>query len=186
MWAMKGSRDRADISPRPDEGSEPEGAPRRETRLTRWWLLVDRLKDRKVVQWTLGYLGATWLILQAMDVLSDIWGWSLAAQQVVCLTLALGLPPAVVIAWCHGEQGRQKMTLPEALVLGCLFLASAAVLWGAGDSLDTGESALGPDPKHAVGLERCEAVDAETSILDLISLAPAGVTSFRLQDARPS
>lgn len=78
------------------------------------------------------YAGVAWMALQAMDVLSDIWSWSLGAQKVACLALILGFFPALVVAWHHGEKGRQRMTGLELLVLAGLIAASGAILWRVG------------------------------------------------------
>jgi hypothetical protein len=79
-----------------------EGESREEAQLKRWSFLLRHLKDRKVVQWMLGYVAAGWMILQLMDVLSEIWYWPVAVQRTVCLWVGLGLFPALVIAWCLG------------------------------------------------------------------------------------
>lgn len=85
--------------------------------------------DRTMGHWTLAYLAASWLILQLMDVLCEIWGWSLQVQRIVCMALALGLLPALVLAWFHGEQGRQQVTVCEALLVGALLFGSGWVIW---------------------------------------------------------
>ncbi len=85
--------------------------------------------DRTMIHWSLAYLAAAWLVLQLMDVLSEIWPIPVIAQRFVCLTLALGLCPALVIAWFHGEQGRQRVSGLEAVLVGGLLFASGVVLW---------------------------------------------------------
>ena len=45
------------------------------TRIGHLCFLLQHLRDRKVVQWMLAYVGATWMVLESMDVLSEIWGW---------------------------------------------------------------------------------------------------------------
>lgn len=36
--------------------------------------LLDKLKQRKIVQWGLAYLAAAWLLMQLVDVLGSRWG----------------------------------------------------------------------------------------------------------------
>ena len=82
-----------------------------------------------MVHWTLVYFAGAWLVLQMMDVLTNIWGWPVSVQRVGCLVLALGLLPALVIAWFHGERGRQQVTALEVIIVGTLLFASGAVVW---------------------------------------------------------
>jgi hypothetical protein len=39
-----------------------------------------RLKERKLVQWTLAYLAGAWVVLQVMDVAADPLGWPDSVQ----------------------------------------------------------------------------------------------------------
>lgn len=89
------------------------------------------LGQRKVVEWMLGYLGASFIVLEATDILGAIWGWSLVTQKVLCLVIALGFLPTLVVAWYHGAKGPQRPTLVEILLLAVLLLGSGAVLWRA-------------------------------------------------------
>jgi hypothetical protein len=41
------------------------------------------------------------------------------ALRVLTVALALGLLPALVLAWYHGEQGRQRVTGPELMIPYC-------------------------------------------------------------------
>ena len=99
------------------------------TRVGHMWFLLQHLRERKVVQWMLAYLGGTWMVLEATDVLSEIWGWPLIAQRTICLSLGLGSLPALVLAWYHGEKGRQRMTVLEILMLAGILVGSGTVLW---------------------------------------------------------
>jgi hypothetical protein len=46
------------------------------------------------------------------------------------LALGLGLFPAAVIAWFHGERGRQQVSMTEVLLLGLLVGSSVVILGG--------------------------------------------------------
>jgi adenylate cyclase len=65
---------------------------------------VDRLKDRKLVEWTLAYLAGAWLVMQLVEVLSDRWPLPLGLQRSVDLVLLVGLFVAITLAWYHGEK----------------------------------------------------------------------------------
>lgn len=85
--------------------------------------------DRSLIHWTIAYLAGAWLLLQLMDVLGEIWHLPIDVQRFVCLALGLGIPPALVIAWYHGEKGRQGVCAVEVVLVGLLLAGSGAVLW---------------------------------------------------------
>jgi hypothetical protein len=88
-----------------------------------------RLRDRKMTQWTLGYAAAACLIIQVVASLGPIWGWSITLQRVISLGLVLGLPHAIVVAWYHGEKGRQRLCSMELILIAILTLLAGVVLW---------------------------------------------------------
>ncbi len=132
--------------------------------------LITRLKERKLVQWTLAYLAGAWVVLQVMDVVADPLGWPDSVQLGVFVMVAAGFFVTLTLAWYHGEKGRQRVTAGEVVaVAGILALAVAALWWmdltpSARDGLpsdteaaDTrpGESpvsAAAPDPRPSVAV----------------------------------
>jgi hypothetical protein len=68
------------------------------------------------------------MVLQVADPLREIWGWPLGLQRGITLGLGLGLLPAFVVSWFHGEKGRQDICLTEVLLVGGLTLASAVFI----------------------------------------------------------
>ncbi len=86
------------------------------------------LKERKLVQWVLAYLAGAWLIWQVMDVMGDRWGLTPGVGRAIDLVLIVGLFVTLILAWYHGEQGRQRVSGPELLMIGGLFGLTAAVL----------------------------------------------------------
>lgn len=81
---------------------------------------TERLKERKLVQWTLAYLAGAWLAIQVLDAIADVWGVSILLQRVIQSLLGLGFLFTLTIAWYHGEQGRQRVTGPELLIIAGL------------------------------------------------------------------
>jgi TolB-like protein/Flp pilus assembly protein TadD len=86
---------------------------------------LERLKERKLVQWALAYAAGAWLIMQIVDVLGDRWSWSMFVQRSVDIALVVGFVGVLVLAWYHGEQGRQRASGPELLILAMLFFLGA-------------------------------------------------------------
>ena len=89
---------------------------------------LQRLKERKLFQWALAYLAGAWLVLQLVEVLGQIFQWSLALQQGITVTLAIGFLVTLVLAWYHGEQGRQRVSGPELLMIAVLLVVAAGVI----------------------------------------------------------
>jgi TolB-like protein/Flp pilus assembly protein TadD len=91
--------------------------------------LIERLRTRKLVQWGIAYLAAAWVLLEVLSQVGEHFAWPNVALRVLTVALALGLLPALVLAWYHGEQGRQRVTGPELLILTVLLLTASGVLW---------------------------------------------------------
>ena len=90
--------------------------------------IVQSLKERKLVQWALAYLAGAWLVWQVMDVLGDRWGLTAGVGRALDMLLIVGLLITLILAWYHGEQGKQRVSGPELLMIGGLFALTAAVL----------------------------------------------------------
>ncbi|HEX8696260.1 MAG TPA: tetratricopeptide repeat protein [Longimicrobium sp.] len=94
--------------------------------------VFQRLRERKLVQWALAYLAGAWLALQLFGAVRDSFGWSPAAGRVLIVLLVLGLFVTLVLAWYHGEQGHQRVSGPELLMLAALLVIAGGVMWQVG------------------------------------------------------
>lgn len=115
-----------------------------------------RLRQRKLVQWALAYLTGAWLVLQLFGAVRESFGWSPALGRVLIALLVMGLFVALVLAWYHGEQGHQRVSGPELLMLAALFVIAGGVASLAGrraapdpPSSRTAANALAPQPAAA-------------------------------------
>ena len=72
------------------------------------------LKQRKIFQWAVAYLAGAWLVMQLVDVLGARWGISDSSARFIDVALIVGLFATLVIAWYHGESGRQQFQKTEA------------------------------------------------------------------------
>jgi TolB-like protein/Tfp pilus assembly protein PilF len=82
--------------------------------------VLQRLRQRKLFQWVLAYLAGAWLVLQAIEVLADPWGIPTALQRGVHILLVVGFFLILVVAWYHGERGRQRVSGAELLMIAAL------------------------------------------------------------------
>lgn len=108
----------------------------------------DDFRDRKMVQWALAYLAGAWVVYEALSQIGDNFAWPAVVLRVVTVVLAVGLPVVLVVAWFHGEEGRQKVGLVEVGLLVALAgiggLGVRAVVVGA-DGEDAPEPAAQED-----------------------------------------
>ena len=72
--------------------------------------LLKRLSERKLVQWAVGYLAGAWVLYEVVDTVGDGWGLSDSFFQGLSVLLAVGFFIALVLAWYHGEKGRQGVS----------------------------------------------------------------------------
>lgn len=126
--------------------------------------LISRFRQRHVVQWTLAYLAGAWLVVQVMDALADPWGIPSGFIRITTLLLAAGIPAAMVLAWYHGEKGRQRVSGPELMILAGI-AGVAALLLRMADSPGGG---LPADPLASVA-----AADNTVAVLPCRDLSPA-------------
>ena len=87
-----------------------------------------RIRTRKLFQWAIAYAAAGWVALQVLGFLADNFAWSPAVVRVATVVAGVGLLATLVLAWYHGEQGRQRPGgLELVLLLGLVLVAAVAV-----------------------------------------------------------
>jgi len=90
--------------------------------------ILQRLKERKLVQWAVAYLAGAFVVFQAVEVMAEPWGISPALQRAVHIVLVFGLLITLVLAWYHGEKGRQRASGPELLMVAALLVVAGVAL----------------------------------------------------------
>jgi hypothetical protein len=90
---------------------------------------LQRLKQRKIVQWSLAYVAAAFALLQGIDIVAQRFGWPAQTMRVVIIALSVGLFVTLVLAWYHGERGAQRVNGSELLILALLLAIGGGLLW---------------------------------------------------------
>jgi len=90
---------------------------------------LQRLRERKLVQWALAYAAAAFALIQVLDVVAQRFGWPETFERVLILALAIGFFITLVLAWYHGERGAQRVTGAELLILALLLGIGGGALW---------------------------------------------------------
>src|SRR5512133_3000258 len=88
-----------------------------------------RLKQRKLVQWTLAYVAAAFALLQGIDIVAQRFGWPEQTMRFVIIALSVGLFVTLLLAWYHGDRGAQKVTGTELLILALLLAIGGGLMW---------------------------------------------------------
>jgi len=107
----------------------------------------DSLKQRKIFQWAVAYLAGAWVLVQLIDVLGARWGVSDSAARVIDVVLIVGFFVTLVVAWYHGDQGKQRVSGPELLIITGLFAVGGLALGVLG--MDTERSSRVDSPAEA-------------------------------------
>ncbi len=113
---------------------------------------LERLKKRKLFEWSLAYLAAAWFLLQFVDVLAEHWPIPVGLLRGLDLVLLVGFFAAVTIAWYHGEKGRQRVTGPELLILAGLLVVAGLLLSLLRTDDDTAPSFLADETAPAIAV----------------------------------
>ena len=85
----------------------------------------DRVKDHKVLQWAIAYLGAALAIGQAQELVANAFAWPSLVGRIVVIALIVGFPIALTVAWYHGHRALRRISVGELSILSALVLIGA-------------------------------------------------------------
>jgi len=129
--------------------------------------LLDRLKQRKIVQWALAYLAGGFALLQAVDIIGQRFGWPDTMVRVLIVVLAVGFFAALVLAWYHGERGEQRVSGIELSLLALLLAIGGGILWRVAAS---GHAEDASSPVAAAGIAASLGA-ASTAVLPFVNMS---------------
>jgi TolB-like protein len=90
---------------------------------------LQRLKERKLVQWAIAYVAAGFALLQGIDIIAQRFAWPESIERALIVVLAIGFFVTIVLAWYHGERGAQRVTGTELMILALLLAIGGGALW---------------------------------------------------------
>src|SRR5262245_58512987 len=90
---------------------------------------LQRLRQRKLVQWAIAYVAAAFALLQGIDIIAQQFDWPEGLRRGITMALVIGFFVALLLAWYHGERGAQKVTGPELLILAVILAVGGVLLW---------------------------------------------------------
>lgn len=102
-----------------------------------------KLRHRKVVQWGLAYGAGAWGLAQALAHLVATFHWPESIQQIGTLVLIGGVPVTLVLAWYHGDKGKQNISGTELVMLAVVLAAVGGGVWWYGSRRDATTTSAG-------------------------------------------
>ena len=90
---------------------------------------LDRLRQRKLVQWALAYVAGAFAFLQGIDIVATKFGWPESVERILIVAMCVGFFLALLLAWYHGEQGRQRASGTELLLIALVLAVGGGFLW---------------------------------------------------------
>ena len=88
----------------------------------------ERIKDHKILQWGLGYLGAAIAIAHGQELMAEAFEWPHVIGRILMSVLVLGFPVVLTLAWYHGHKGLKNVGAGELAILSALTLIAAGLL----------------------------------------------------------
>ena len=90
---------------------------------------LQRLHERKLVQWALAYVAFGFALLQGVDIVAQRFAWPESIERALIVVLAIGFFVTIVLAWYHGERGAQRVSGVELSILALLLAIGGGLLW---------------------------------------------------------
>lgn len=124
--------------------------------------LIEELRSRKIVQWTVAYLAGAFVVIQVLDILADTFAWPAFVMRTATVLLAFGAVAAIIIAWYHGEKGQQRTSGVEIVMLSAILIVAGAALVLVGPKRNTDASSAGVS----------SAEQASVAVLPFVNMSP--------------
>ena len=90
---------------------------------------LQRLRERKLVQWAVAYLAGAWVLLQVIALIGQQFDWPQGLLRGITVAAGVGFFVALVLAWYHGERGEQRVSGTELSIVALLLLIGGGLLW---------------------------------------------------------
>jgi TolB-like protein len=128
-----------------------------------------RVKEHKVIQWGIAYLGAALALAHGAELIAHAFHWPDVVWRSVMITLVVGFPIAITIAWYHGHKGLQQVTAGELSIVAVLGLIGAVFF----------TAALRPAAEHdavspTVGARQAAAANDPGPAAEIVPAPPPG------------
>jgi adenylate cyclase len=107
-----------------------------------------RIKDHKVVQWTLAYLALAYTLLHGAEMLGSTLSWSHSLLRLFTFLLILGVPVVITVSWYHGARGQRRVSGTELMIIAILLAIGGTLLWRDSRTEHEATSAISAASEH--------------------------------------
>jgi TolB-like protein/Flp pilus assembly protein TadD len=132
---------------------------------------LQRLRERKLVQWALAYVAAAFALVQGADIFVQRFGWPDAIERVLLIAVVVGFFVALVLAWYHGERGAQRASGTELLILALLLGIGGALAWRYAQQPAPPAAASTPNGAPATAAEVAAADPNSIAVLPFVNMS---------------
>ena len=129
--------------------------------------LPGALRARKFVQWTIGYSAGAWVAFEIVSQVSETFGLAPVVGRVTFVVLVALVPAVAVVAWFHGEKGRQRVSVMEVVLLGGIAVAGAITV---AEVVRSAEDPPSPQDSRTT-LARLDEATASIAVLPFVNLS---------------
>jgi TolB-like protein/tetratricopeptide (TPR) repeat protein len=119
---------------------------------------LQRLKERKLVQWAIAYVAAAFALLQGIDIVAQRFGWPDIVERTLIIATCIGFFVALILAWYHGERGAQRVTGTELLIIGLVLAVGGGFLWRFAATSRAPDNNVGTTPSETKTVELAVAI----------------------------
>jgi adenylate cyclase len=132
---------------------------------------LQRLKQRKLVQWALAYVAAAFALLQGIDIVAQRFGWPDAVERSLIIVICVGFFVVLLLAWYHGERGAQKVSSVELLILALLVGIGGGALWRFANAPTTEPAVVAEAEGSKAGIQPAPAASIPDKSVAVLPLA---------------
>ena len=151
---------------------------------------LTRLRERKLVQWALAYIAGAFALIQVLDIVAQRFGWPEQAVRFAIVAMGVGFFVTLVLAWYHGERGRQRVNGTELLILALLLGVGGLAIWKLAPEPDERSHAgksVAPAPRKSIAVLPFDSLSADkdnayfaSGMQDMILTKLAGIGDLKV------
>jgi TolB-like protein len=131
-----------------------------------------RVKQHKVVQWTVAYLALAYTLLHGAEMLGNSFGWPHGLLRSFTVVLILGIPIVITLAWYHGARGQQRASGTEIMIIAVLLAVGGAFFWRDSERKDTADQAATDSSVEAVRAPEVPAISERSiAVLPFVNMS---------------
>lgn len=139
-----------------------------------------QIRDHKVIQWSVAYLGVALAAGQGLDLVARALQWPDSVGRVFVVAMIVGFPIVVALAWYHGHRGLTQVGAGELMVIAVLLLIGAVFFTVAlgppspstATAANASPAATSVTPAPAADAERAVVLPNSVAVLPFENLSP--------------